>query len=77
MPACALAASAGVCCKEEASTAMEGALYRGRGAGPGWPGLCTPGIEKGELVAGASGASADYKVRFEEWQSHMGQGAGD
>lgn len=55
---------------------MEGALYRGGGAGPGWLGLCTPGIEKGELVAGASGASADYKVRFEEWQSHAGQGAG-
>lgn len=75
MPACALAAGAGVCCKEEASTAMEGALYRG-GAGPGRPGLCTPGIEKGELVAGASGASADYKVRFEEWRSHAGRGAG-
>lgn len=53
---------------------MEGALYRG-GAGLGWPGLCTLGIEKGELIAGASGASADYKVRFKEWQSHAGWGA--
>lgn len=48
---------------------MDGALYRGRG-----PGLCTLGIEKGELIAGALGASADYKVRFEEWQSRKGAG---
>lgn len=44
------------------------------GALDGGPGLCTRGIEKGELIAGASGASADYKVRFEERQSHKGAG---
>lgn len=48
---------------------MDGALYRGAGAGAMYT-----GNRKGGAHRWGVWASADYKVRFEEWQSRKGAG---